>query len=221
MIKRITLLVRKDSIDRSEFSDYWHHEHGKIVLQMPAVAGYIQNPVLPDFSEDVGREPAFQFDGIVELWFADESAQAEAFASPAARLLPLDEPNFIKGITILSIQEQHLRPGQARTKAMLVMDLGASVAGGARSRVSAEIEEQAKALAGIRRLVANRVISATQRAGLWAESTAPDLLLELGTDTSEGMAAVLASPAFDAIRRRVRELGGRLAVRLVQERRVI
>lgn len=222
MIKRITLLVRKDGITRSAFREYWYENHGKIVRQMPAVAGYLQNPVQPEQSEDVGHSPPFQFDGIVELWFANEAAEKEAFASPAAKLLPLDEPNFIKGITILAIAEGLLlRTESAGAKAMLVLNLGPDLGKDARARALAEIEVQAAKLPGILRLVANRVTADSKRDGLWSEPTPPELILELGAETPTAMASVMASAGFDDIRARVRKLNGRLAVRLVEERRVI
>jgi uncharacterized protein (TIGR02118 family) len=221
MIKRITLLVRKDGITHPAFREYWYANHGKIVRQMPAVARYLQNPVLPEQSEDVGRSPPYQFDGIVELWFADEAAQKEAFGSPAAKLLPLDEPNFIKGITILGIAEGQLRAESARVKAMLVLNLGPDLDKDARAHALAEIEFQAEKLPGILRLVANRVTANSKRNGLWSEPTPPALILELGTETPTAMANVLGSAGFDDIRARVCKLNGRMAVRLVEERRLI
>jgi uncharacterized protein (TIGR02118 family) len=221
MIKRITLLVRKENTTPSGFRDYWHEKHGKIVLQMPAVAAYLQNPVVANHLEDVGDGPAFQFDGIVELWFVDEAAQKLAFASEAAKQLPLDEPNFIRGITILTIDEHQLRAGIARTKAMIVLNLPQRMRNEETVQALLAIEAQAASLPGIARLVANRVIGTGKRDGLWSEPVPPGLILEMGAETPTAMTGALQSEAFETIRARIRDLRGRLAVRIVEERRVI
>lgn len=221
MIKRMTLLVRKSGLSKQDFKAYWREKHASIVLQMPCVAGYNQNPVLRENSKDFGRRPTFQLDGLVELWFKDEVAQSTAFSHPAAQLLPVDEPNFIRGITILSIHERRLIEGTAGTKTMFVLDIGDSTTERFRSDTLAGIEEGVRRLPAVTRLVLNRVTASTNRDGLWFESTPPDVIIELGTEAPAGIKTALASSAFAMLRERVRAVNGRLAVRAVEEVQVI
>jgi uncharacterized protein (TIGR02118 family) len=122
MIKRMTLLVRKDELSHPQFGAYWLQHHGAIVKQMPLVAGYVQNVITKWLVIDSANH-SFMLDGIVELWFSDESSKTAAFNSAAAKLLPKDELNFIKGITIFSINENVLIPGSSGNKIMLLFRL--------------------------------------------------------------------------------------------------
>ena len=219
MIKRMTLLVRKEELSFAQFRDYWHEHHARIVERMPMVAGYVQNPVIERPSNDTGDSLAFTFDGIVELWFRDEGAKIAAFNSPAAKLLPEDEPNFIRGITIFSIEEKELKPGKGDAKAMLVGRTGPDPFG----VLSAygQIENCVASLSGLRRVVANRVLSVDWRAHLWHEPNPPDLIVELRFENVTAARAALTWSRFASLENEFKSRGGALVTQLVEERRVI
>jgi uncharacterized protein (TIGR02118 family) len=103
VLKRMTLLVRRDDLDRAAFSAYWRTHHAAIARAMPGVRQYVQNHVVA--SRGAAHPCPLACDGIVELWFDDLEAMARAFASEAGRALPADERRFLSGITILTIEE--------------------------------------------------------------------------------------------------------------------
>lgn len=219
MIKRITLLVRKDELSSTQFRNYWYEHHARIVERMPLVAGYVQNPIIERPANDTSDGLAFTFDGIVELWFRDEEAKTIAFNSPAAKLLPEDEPNFIRGITIFSIEELEFKPGNGEAKAMLVSRSGADPSGV--SSALGQIESSIASLSGLRRVVANRVLSVDWRTHLWHEPSPPDLIVELRFENVAAARAALRSPPFVSLEDEFTSRGGALVAQLVEERRII
>ncbi|MCC5988578.1 MAG: EthD family reductase [Pararhodobacter sp.] len=109
MLKRMTLLHRRDGMSRAAFDSHWRGSHAEIAARLPGVRGYVQNPVQSSLREDVHA-----LDGIVELWFDDAAAMSAAYASPVADELRADEPAFLSGITILSVDEiGHRIPGES------------------------------------------------------------------------------------------------------------
>ena len=219
MIKRMTLLVRKHDLSLAQFRTYWHEHHARIVERMPGVSGYVQNPVIECLTKGEGDARPFTFDGVVELWFADEAAKVAAFDSPAAKSLPDDELNFMRGITIFAVEETELRPGSGNARIMLLCrgghaDANAESAPGA-------FGHRAASLPGVRRAVANRVLSVDWRAHLWHEPRPPDLIVELGFESVLQARALTRSPAFVSLEADYRSSGGIIAGYLVEERRVI
>lgn len=103
MLKRMTMLTRRDDLDRAAFSLYWRTRHAEIARAMPGVRRYLQNHVLA--SRGMPQPCPLACDGIVELWFNDQEAMERAFASEAGQALPGDERNFLSGITILTVVE--------------------------------------------------------------------------------------------------------------------
>ena len=222
MIKRMTMLVRKDGTTRARFREYWREHHAKIVVQMPSIAGYVQNPITDHLYEDIGERPAYDFDGLVELWFANADAQQQAFASPAAKQLPPDEHNFIKGITILTIEEAVLRTGnEVAVKAMLVLNVGSETDAGRRRAMLSEIEKTLADVPEFNRLLSNRVVESGIRAGLWSEPDSPDAIVEIGATSMESLHSGLCGSAFSGVRDRIGSLRGRLAIRVVEPHRVV
>lgn len=209
MIKRMTLLVRKDELSFSQFSNYWRDHHAKIVERMPLVSGYLQNPVIERLTNGAGNNPSFTFDGVVELWFHDEDARIEAFNSPAAKSLPADELNFIRGITIFAVEEKKLKSGGGNTKVMLLC------------RSGGPIDERVASLPLVRCAVANHVRKVDWRTHLWHEPSPPDLIVELRLDSVSDAQALAGSPEFASLEEEVKSRGGTLAGYLVEERRVI
>jgi len=67
MIKRMSILTRREDVSFAQFREHWFGIHAEMLKRlMPEVRGYIQNLWL-------GPGP-HRIDGIVELWFDDEAA---------------------------------------------------------------------------------------------------------------------------------------------------
>ena len=92
MFKRMSVLVRRPGDDRADFSRGWER-HAAPVSGLPRVRGYIQNHVQEEFM--AAEEALIQADGFVELLWDRPEDMAAAFASPAARPMVEDEPNFL------------------------------------------------------------------------------------------------------------------------------
>ena len=89
MIKYVTVLVRKQSMSREEFSRYWKTTHAPILQQIPGLMGYVQNHARLD---PEGNEPPY--DGFGELYFESLEAMREGLASPEGEATLADIPNF-------------------------------------------------------------------------------------------------------------------------------
>jgi uncharacterized protein (TIGR02118 family) len=92
MFKRMSVLVRRPGDDRAFFSRGWER-HAAPVADLPRVRGYIQNHVEEAFTSV--EEAPIEVDGFVELLWDRPEDMAAAFASPAARPMVEDEPNFL------------------------------------------------------------------------------------------------------------------------------
>ncbi|WIM14473.1 EthD domain-containing protein [Enhydrobacter sp.] len=105
MLKLTFCLRRLPSLSLAEFQDYWLNRHGPLVRRLqPALrmTRYVQLHRLEgDLAAGMRRvrgapEP---FDGVAELWWADEDTFRAAGRDPAAReagrLLLEDEAKFI------------------------------------------------------------------------------------------------------------------------------
>jgi uncharacterized protein (TIGR02118 family) len=193
LIKRMTMLVRRDDLTGAAFSDYWQGKHADIARRMPRLHRYVQNHFIRSF-EGLAEDPGFWVHGIPELWFLDEEAKTAAFASPAAKLLPEDEKNFIQGITILAVDEQVLREGAGAAKVLLLMRRAAPVVDGAAEE--RWLRALTGALGAARRVVINRVLSSEHRPGVWHEPAAPDMIIELRFDSAADAEKGLLSPGF-------------------------
>lgn len=215
MLKRMTLLARR--LDRSfeDFSSHWIGTHGEIVKRMPAVHRYIQNPVSQRLLTGLNAEDPFSFDGFVELWFASSEAQATAFASAAAKELPVDEMNFIRGITIFPVTEDRRQQDSGSVKAMVT----ARIAGDGVEAATTALADELGALPGARVVAINQLGAAGWRDHLWHEPKPPNAIIELGL-ASEASASALPA-AMQTIHGRITSAGGVLECYLVQPRRVI
>lgn len=80
MIKRISLVRRKEGMSLEDFTAAWLGEHADLILRMPRLRGY-RVDVIRSWQAD--PEP---WDGIGELWFDSREDLEEAFASLADEL---------------------------------------------------------------------------------------------------------------------------------------
>ncbi len=94
VVKRMAILVRLPADDRFTFARHWRDIHGVMVSRLPNLRCYIQSHVVEDFIM-AGEIPAFRADGFVEQRYDSSAEMQEAYASPEAKALLVDEPNYL------------------------------------------------------------------------------------------------------------------------------
>jgi uncharacterized protein (TIGR02118 family) len=105
MIKRVSLVRRKDDMTHEEFLAHWSGPHVAIVRELPGLRGLRLNPV-HRWSDD-----AESWDGIGELWFDSIEAAESAFASePFASRLAADRAKFLGEARVAFVEETTIVP---------------------------------------------------------------------------------------------------------------
>jgi uncharacterized protein (TIGR02118 family) len=104
-VRNLTVLTRKPTLTREEFSQYWRDVHGPLVRQLPHVRRYSQNHVLESGSRTGYATGDYEIDGIVDFLF-DSPADAErAFAGEPGRRAMADAANFIERMCVFTVEE--------------------------------------------------------------------------------------------------------------------
>ena len=88
MIKRFTLVRRRDGMSKEDFVRHWTTTHAELAARLPGIRGCRIN-VVQDWVD--GDQP---WDGIGEIWFDSEEAMAAAFGELATEF-DLDRSLFI------------------------------------------------------------------------------------------------------------------------------
>lgn len=188
MMKRMTLLAKKEGLSTSDFRSYWAGPHAALALGMNGISKYTHNRV-DKVLWTTDDPPSFSIDGIVELFFRDEEAMREAQASTVGRRhIPADEPNFLKGWTlcIVDTRGDGTVSRDHPVKVIVPFLLGTS----SRERFADAIVEHASET-GLR-LVLNWTVSTARRERLWSEPSPPDGFAVLWFDS-----VAAAHDAFD------------------------
>jgi len=102
VIKRVSLVRRKEGMPVEEFQRYWREVHAPLALRVPGLRRYIQSHVLPE-TYDAANPPAY--DGIVETWWDSVEASEQARKTPERTAVDADQPNFMRGSTGLITTE--------------------------------------------------------------------------------------------------------------------
>jgi uncharacterized protein (TIGR02118 family) len=90
MIKRVSLLRRKEGISREEFFAHWTGPHADIVRQLPGIRGLRFGKVQSWTPEEAA------WDGVGEVWFDSIEVAEKAFATePFLSMLVEDRKKFI------------------------------------------------------------------------------------------------------------------------------
>jgi len=119
MMKRMTLLARKEGTATCDFRAYWAGPHAQLALGMEGIAKYTHNRADKVLWASDG-EPAFNVDGVVELVFADAEAMRLAQASAIGqKYIPADEPNFLKGWTLCVVETDGDEPAEQSVKVLV------------------------------------------------------------------------------------------------------
>lgn len=90
MIKRVSLVRRKEGMSREDFLAHWMGAHADIVKQLPGLRG-LRFGVVERWSPN--GQP---WDGVGELWFDSVEAAERAFATePYLSMLVEDRKKFL------------------------------------------------------------------------------------------------------------------------------
>ena len=95
MIKRVSLLTRKDGMSREQFTRHWLEIHAPLARPVPGLRRYVQAHILEEFRRPDLPTSSVQVDGIAELWFDDRASMERALASPEMAALHADGVLFI------------------------------------------------------------------------------------------------------------------------------
>jgi uncharacterized protein (TIGR02118 family) len=106
VIKRITLVRRREGMSREEFARHWTTTHAALALRLPGLRGYRIDVV------ERWVDEAQPWDGIGEVWFDSEEAMDAAFASLADEFAA-DRELFIGASARVIVDEHVLLPEQA------------------------------------------------------------------------------------------------------------
>lgn len=107
LLKRISMLRRRDDLDEDSFRREWV-VHADLVRAMPGVSGYRQN-VITQRQRVKGQPCAYEalpIDGIVELWFESPAALEAAFRSPQGQRTMRHARTFLGEITAFLVEER-------------------------------------------------------------------------------------------------------------------
>lgn len=90
MIKRVSLVRRREGMTKEDFFAHWTGPHADIVRQLPGVLGLRFGKV------ESWNPDGAAWDGVGEVWFANAEAAARAFATePYASQLVEDREKFL------------------------------------------------------------------------------------------------------------------------------
>lgn len=106
MIKRVSLLTRKEGMTREQFTRHWLEIHAPLARPVAGLERYVQSHILEEFKRaDIPTSPV-QIDGIAELWFADRASMERALASPEMAALHADGTLFIGANKTFVVEEK-------------------------------------------------------------------------------------------------------------------
>lgn len=167
MMKRMTLLAKKEGMATSDFRAYWAGPHAQLALGMEGIVKYTHNRVDKVLWAS-GAETAFTVDGIVELFFSDAEAMRLAQASAVGKkFIPADEPLFLKGWTLCVVDVLGDEPQDQSVKVLIPFHGQAGV----RETLWSELWRVAE-VSGTR-VALNWTVSTARRERLWAEPAPP------------------------------------------------
>jgi len=101
LIKFIAMVRRKPGLSFEEFTALWCGEHPALVLGMPGVRNYVQNPAYE------GARRQWPVDGIAEIWFDDKDAMKAAFASAEGVAANAHQDTFAGEVQWYLAEERH------------------------------------------------------------------------------------------------------------------
>ena len=105
-VRNLTVLTRKPTLSRAEFSRYWAETHGPLVEQLPGIARYSQNHVVAAGTRTGYPTADYEIDGIVDFVFDSQEAATAAFESELGQRIMRDASTFIERMCVYTIEER-------------------------------------------------------------------------------------------------------------------
>lgn len=107
LIKRVSILARKEGVSAAEFQREWWYIHAMLVKSMPGYVGYAQNLVIDRLidGEHVSYEE-LPVEGIVEFWFENMDAFNECYESAEFKRTSQHGSEFIGAINTYLTEER-------------------------------------------------------------------------------------------------------------------
>jgi uncharacterized protein (TIGR02118 family) len=90
MMKMIFGAKRRTGMSRADFGRYWTTVHAEKAKRVPGIVRYVIN-LAPDLD---GSDPDLPYDGIAEVWFANEADMRASARSPEVAVVLDDEKNL-------------------------------------------------------------------------------------------------------------------------------
>ena len=211
MIKRMTLLARKEGSSTSDFRAYWSGCHAELAMCMDGITSYTQNRVEKTLWQQSDRDGCFQIDGVVELCFEDAEVMATAQRSATGtRYIPEDEPNFLRGWSLCVVEHED-QPAEHTAAKVLVAAVAKDP--DARETFKAALNAANATQPVPATLSFNWTQHSHKRDRLWAEPIAPTVIAALWFEN-----VAQAHAAFDQgseFARVLSELSSRAGVYLI------
>lgn len=211
MIKRMTLLAKKEGSSTSDFRAYWGGCHAQLALCMDGITSYTQNRVEKSLWQLSEGTAQFDVDGIVELCFASEDVMSVAQRSRiGSEYILADEPNFLRGWTLCVVEHEDAPEEHPGTKVIIAATAKDGVS---RESMRESISGANASLTSPAKLSFNWTQKSAKRERLWAEPVVPTVLVSLWfEDTAK------AHDAFHrdgALPQQLGQLSGRAAAYLI------
>lgn len=180
MLKRMTLLAKREDFDTEAFRAHWAGNHAQLALSLPGVCKYSQNRIDEELLA-IPRSGGFNAQGIVELFFTDAETMKVAQASDTGSVkIPDDELLFLKGWSLNLVETRGPHDG-AGAKVMIPFVIGDDQD---LETVAQAFEFEARE-SGATEVSFNRVTGSHSRPRLWSEPVAPEMIFVCWFETSE------------------------------------
>jgi uncharacterized protein (TIGR02118 family) len=97
MHKVVFFLKFRDDVDRADADQHYAAEHAELVLDVPGVVRYVQNPVVTTATLEGATKERPAVDGFSAIWFADRDDFLAAVASPGWQRVVEDGQTIFDG----------------------------------------------------------------------------------------------------------------------------
>lgn len=95
MFKTMFTIYFPDTMTREQAREHWRSTHRDLVLECEGIVKYTQNHKVAEMGGDDALPGAKQWDGVVELYFADEATYDRVMESEQWAAVMADSFNFI------------------------------------------------------------------------------------------------------------------------------
>lgn len=223
MIKSTALLVRRAPMDHDSFVKYWIGTHGKMVVGLPGLRGFIQSKIVDQPARaDIAPVTGVEVDGMAQNWFDDVAGRNAFNASPGARKLLADGAVCIGRIKYF-LHEEHVfvRPRRGRAPVVKLVELLARKDGASREDFLktwlGAHAPTAAGVPGIRGHLADTIFAEPTRPDIEALPVEIDGIAETWFDSREACAQALAGPEMKKWRAAQAGFVGRICSFLTEE----